>query len=679
MKKILFTLAFVFSLIPAFTFASIQTLPWWHDSSGFSYPYVSSDLIKVKSLTATSTLDTSVFNGYVDILKPLSIYNPVSAFKSRIFQNGDDVLHIGTNFNPDTDGPDDSSVTGWLFDTNALGDQYIIRRAPVGYTSSSEFVDLLTVNGTGDVGVGTSPAKKLDVAGTIRAGDASTVVDILADISTGAIVKFGSVADPANYMQLGAFGGINQINTKGRNFRLSSTADTVGVNYLAASGNLGIGTTSPFYKLSVEGDASFANNVRANYFTATSTTATSTIRANLTIGNPSATLAPRSLVINDFGSSNNPVARFEYVSGTGAIEIIGNSSSVSSIYFGDTTDLDLGRIIYNNSASASGANAMRFVTANTEKMRINSSGFVGIGTTSPFAKLSVTGTGTGTGKAVIIEDSTGRDIFQINDNGNVKIGSSTPTTSLLDVDGVISSGADGNIGGGEIRSYQTPGFYVSMKTDTSVNKSGLLRSNAGGDKYFTWYNTSSGDTGLATVGGAGANILFYDNTREAMRIRNSMVSIGAAKFPAHTLDITQPEMSTAKTASYDAIKASNTATSSTASVRMSGIETVVTGANSGAGASNVGVYVSSVSGGTANYDAIFNGTGVVGIGTTTPNTRLQVNGTTATSTISATVVNGSTRSTTIGGNIILQDMNGGTCTEITTQSGNISSRAVACP
>lgn len=42
---------------------------------------------------------------------------------------------------------------------------------------------------------------------------------------------------------------------------------------IAASGNVGIGSTTPFYKLSVEGDSSFANNVRANYFTATSSVA----------------------------------------------------------------------------------------------------------------------------------------------------------------------------------------------------------------------------------------------------------------------------------------------------------------------------------------------------------------------------------------------------------------------
>jgi hypothetical protein len=80
---------------------------------------------------------------------------------------------------------------------------------------------------------------------------------------------------------------------------------------------------------------------------------------------------------------------------------------------------------------------------------------------------------------------------------------------------------------------------------------------------------------------------------------------------------------------------------------------------------------------------IIGGTGTwandVGIGTSSPTTRLQVNNQTATSTISATVIDGGTRSTTLGGRIILQDIAGGTCTEITTQTGAIISKAVTCP
>src|SRR3989338_1769108 len=47
---------------------------------------------------------------------------------------------------------------------------------------------------------------------------------------------------------------------------------------------VGIGTTSPNWKLSVSGIGSFDDNVRASYFTATSTTATSTFNGDINFG-----------------------------------------------------------------------------------------------------------------------------------------------------------------------------------------------------------------------------------------------------------------------------------------------------------------------------------------------------------------------------------------------------------
>jgi hypothetical protein len=62
----------------------------------------------------------------------------------------------------------------------------------------------------------------------------------------------------------------------------------------------------------------------------------------------------------------------------------GNASGESSIFFGDEDDFDVGKIDYLNAG-----NHMTFTTGASERMRINSSGKVGIGTTSPAGRLHV--------------------------------------------------------------------------------------------------------------------------------------------------------------------------------------------------------------------------------------------------------------------------------------------------
>ena len=64
-------------------------------------------------------------------------------------------------------------------------------------------------------------------------------------------------------------------------------------------------------------------------------------------------------------------------------------------------------------------------------------GNVGIGTTSPYSKLSVWGSGTGIGQAFSVINNASTTLMQILDNGNVGIGTTTPG-SLLSIQGIAN-------------------------------------------------------------------------------------------------------------------------------------------------------------------------------------------------------------------------------------------------
>ncbi len=179
----------------------------------------------------------------------------------------------------------------------------------LGLTNAS--TTLLTVTGStylatlgGNVGIGTTtPAGILNLASTnpklyltdtnavtdskhwfINSADGllsiGTTSDSLLNNTTLLTLGASSITDSimsfynsdAHLMTMGI--DVSDANT----FKIASTTDFSQGSFLAitAGGNVGVGTTSPNWFLSVSGNANFDNYVRASYFTATSTTATST-------------------------------------------------------------------------------------------------------------------------------------------------------------------------------------------------------------------------------------------------------------------------------------------------------------------------------------------------------------------------------------------------------------------
>jgi hypothetical protein len=193
---------------------------------------------------------------------------------------------------------------------------------------------------------------------------------------------------------------ITQVNSDGGyglDFRVdnksTNTSATTSRMFLSTSGEVGIGTTSPSYKLDVSGDGAFGGT---------------TISANTGL-----TVRARSGDIGDIR------IRFD---AAGTLQ----RSYISDYYTGEASNIGFER---NNST---GTGIITFDTSNSgfspsERMRIDANGNVGIGETNPDAKLTVFRT-----------DST----YAVNlSNTESRAGLSVKSTSNFDSKLTISSGA----------------------------------------------------------------------------------------------------------------------------------------------------------------------------------------------------------------------------------------------
>ena len=171
-------------------------------------------------------------------------------------------------------------------------------------------------------------------------------------------------------------------------------------------------------------------------------------------------------------------------SGSTYINVEGGTTSTTGILFGDSGDQDIGQILYSNSD-----NSMRFVTNTSEQFRIDSSGRVGIGDTTPTAKLD------------LLDD--GDAMIRIKTSGT-----GSGDSSILSLQ-VTNTSADNNIyfgdpddsNAGQIR-YDHGSNFMSFNTSGSerlrVDSSGNLGvgTSSPGNKL-----TIDGGTGAATTRG----------------------------------------------------------------------------------------------------------------------------------------------------------------------------------
>jgi len=412
--------------------------------------------------------------------------------------------------------------TGTIDFSNDTNNQiYVLSSTMTLKTNGS---DRMTITSGGNVGINTtSPDQLLRLNGNAgqpgTTGTTQNGIIRMVGWTTGSNSGYGETLDMGFHVGLSgppSYAWLQATNWSGLNINYN-------LNLNPNGGNVGIGTTTPAYRLQVSGNAYINETLYVNGAT--------TVDDNfyVTNGNVGIGTTNPSFLLNIYGSN---AATVYQTSGTG-------TGAGNGFYVGHTGNISY-VWNYNNFP-------LVLATNNAEVMRITGSN-VGIGTTLATARLHVSGTA---GGIFEVDGAAAVTALYVSASGNVGIGITTPAFSL-DVSGVIRSTTSTNISSLILRNT-TAGSYSQMMFDGDNADAYLFKGNStyssyGGANSFNIYNegplafhssttsnimfmTAAGNVGIGTTSpgyslqvgntGAGYNMAIIGSTTAGIEIRTS--------------------------------------------------------------------------------------------------------------------------------------------------------------